>query len=152
MSSQSLKTPFNLYLRLIQMKDLSFMWNSIFIYRLQINKLWIVGWFWLSLISWKISKYSILFKLLNSISQLIWYACQVCILKKCTVALYSVFAYYKWYILSRDLILRTSLFCLKRKVGSEELCEIGSPVWEYRPSVGSTPPDGKQMQEMFQHL
>lgn len=34
MSSQSLKTPFNLYLRLIQKKDLSFMWNSYIDYKL----------------------------------------------------------------------------------------------------------------------
>lgn len=34
MSSQSSKTPFNLYLRLIQKKDLSFMWNSYIDYKL----------------------------------------------------------------------------------------------------------------------
>lgn len=34
MSSKSLKTPFNLYLRLIQKKDLSFMWNSYIDYKL----------------------------------------------------------------------------------------------------------------------
>lgn len=34
MSSQSLKTPFNLYLRLIQKKDLSLIWNSYIDYKL----------------------------------------------------------------------------------------------------------------------